>query len=368
MNTTLRYILAGLGIILAGLAIWYFFSIVAYILISAVLALLGRPIVDLLGKIRIGKIHLPKSLRALITLLAMFFMVGLFLRIFIPLIANEVESLSSLDPEQLLTSLEEPTEQLELLIDKYNLRGEEKFSVEDFLTEKAMTIFNLSFFSNLLGSFAGIIGNIFVAVFSICFITFFFLRDEKLFAKGILILVPDKHHEAFRHAMSSTRNLLRRYFLGILGQITGIFILLTTGLTIVGVGFTHSILIALLAAFFNVIPYLGPVIGAVIGILLGVATHLELEFYTELLPLAGWMLVVFVIVQLTDNMLFQPLIFSNSVYAHPLEIFLLLLIAGSLAGIAGMILAIPCYTVLRVFAKEFFNKFEVVKKLTKNIN
>ncbi|HNV51901.1 MAG TPA: AI-2E family transporter, partial [Tenuifilaceae bacterium] len=57
----------------------------------------------------------------------------------------------------------------------------------------------------------------------------------------------------------------------------------------------------------------------------------------------------------------------NSVKAHPLEIFIVLLIAGSVAGILGMLLAIPCYTVIRVFAKEFFNNFRVVQKLTEKI-
>lgn len=367
MNSILRYILIGLGILLAVVTIWYFINIVAYILIAAVLALIGRPIVENLGKLHIGKFHIPKALRALMTLLLIWLIISVFFRIFIPLIASEVNNLSTLNPQQLLNSLKEPTLRLEALIDKYSIGSEEPFSIENFLTDKAISIFNLSFFSNILSSFAGILGNVFIAIFSISFITFFFLRDEKLFAEGILTLVPDKHEEAFRHAMASTRSLLMRYFIGILGQITGIFTLLTVGLTIVGVGFTHSILIALIAALFNVIPYVGPIIGGAIGILLGVATHIELDFYTQLLPMVGWMLLVFVLVQLTDNLLFQPLIFSNSVNAHPLEIFILLLVAGSLAGIAGMILAIPSYTVIRVFAKEFFNNFKVVKKLTKNI-
>jgi predicted PurR-regulated permease PerM len=86
-----------------------------------------------------------------------------------------------------------------------------------------------------------------------------------------------------------------------------------------------------------------------------------------MMPLLIFMTVVFVSVQLIDNFVFQPLIFSNSVHAHPLEIFIVLLIAGSVGGILGMLLAIPSYTVLRVFAKEFFNKFRVVQKLTKKI-
>ena len=291
----------------------------------------------------------------------------LFFRIFIPLIADEVNNLSTLNPQEILDSLKDPITTLENIVDKYQVSQEEHFKVDKFLTEKAISIFNFTFFSSILGSFAAILGNFFIAVFSITFITFFFLRDERLFAEGILMLVPDKHVEAFKHAMNSTRHLLMRYFLGILGQITGIFTLVTIGMTIVGIGFRHSLLIGLIAALFNVIPYVGPLLGSTVGVLLGIATHIEMDFYSQILPFAGWMILVFVLVQLTDNFLFQPLIFSNSVNAHPLEIFILLLIAGSLAGIAGMILAIPSYTVIRVFAKEFFSKFKVVKKLTKNI-
>ncbi|MBN1599525.1 MAG: AI-2E family transporter [Bacteroidales bacterium] len=368
MNSSLRYILIGLGIILAILCIWYFINIVAYILVSVVLALVGKPIVDLLGKIHIGKIKLPKPLRAFLTLMLIWLLCFAFFRIFIPLIANEIDSLSSINPEKLLASLEEPIEKLESVIDKYQIAGEGKFVLEDFIANKATSFLNVSFLKNFLSSIAGIMGNIFIAFFAISFMTFFFLRDERLFAEGILAMVPDKHVEAFKHAMNSTRYLLRRYFVGILGQITGIFTLVTTGLTIVGVGFNHSILIGLIAGLLNVIPYIGPLIGSALGVLIGIATHLDLEFYAELLPLIGFMILIFIIVQTIDNVLFQPLIFSSSVNAHPLEIFIVILVAGSLAGITGMILAIPTYTVVRVFAKEFFNNFKVVKKLTKNIH
>ncbi len=81
----------------------------------------------------------------------------------------------------------------------------------------------------------------------------------------------------------------------------------------------------------------------------------------------GYMMLVFCITQLIDNLVFQPFIFGKSVYAHPIEILIVIMMAGSLAGITGMILAIPAYTVLRVFAKEFFNNFRVVQKLTEKI-
>lgn len=368
MNKTVRYIIIGLSIALGLFSIWYFINIVSYILVSAVLGLIGKPIVEILGKLKILKKTLPVSIRAGVTIVIFWSVFILFFRLFIPLIASELNELSVIDAQQVLQSLEKPLLKVESLLNKYQIGNKERFSVEMFVTEKLIGIFNVSFLSKMFSSFASLLGNLFIALFSITFITFFFLRDSNLFSDGILILVPDKHEEAFKRAMVSVRQLLRRYFLGILGQITAVFILITLGMTIVGVGFSHAIVIALIASLFNIIPYLGPILGGAIGVLLGIATHLHLDYSTELLPLITFMVLVLVIVQLTDNFVFQPLIYSNSVNAHPLEIFLVILIAGSTpAGIAGMILAIPMYTVIRVFAKEFFNQFKVVKKLTRKI-
>jgi predicted PurR-regulated permease PerM len=367
MNSTFRYILAGLGIILAAFVIWYFIHIVAYILISAVLALIGRPIVELLGNIHIRKIRIPISLRALLAIVFIWGVVFLLFRIFIPLIADEINNLSELDPQQLLISLNEPITKIETIIDRYHIAGENHFSIQEFLTGKALAFFNVTFLSNVISTLVELLGNIFVAFFSITFITFFFLRDQDLFTEGILTLVPDKHVDAFKRAMNSTRRLLVRYFVGVGGQLTEIFVLVVVGLTIIGVGFRHSLLIALVAGFFQIIPYLGPLLGSTIGILMAIATHLDLDYETQLLPMVFWMIIIYLLAHLIDNLIYQPFVFSNRVNAHPLEIFIVLLAAGSLAGIAGMILAIPVYTVIRVFAKEFFNKFKVVKKLTRNI-
>ena len=71
--------------------------------------------------------------------------------------------------------------------------------------------------------------------------------------------------------------------------------------------------------------------------------------------------------RVVDNFVLQPVLYSNRAKAHPLEIFLVILIAGSLAGVLGMLLAIPAYNVIRVFAKEFFTNFRVVQKLTEKI-
>ena len=362
-----RTLLIIAGIALLGFMVWRFFNIVAYILIASVLSLIARPLVRLLGRIRIWKWHIPISIRALLTLIVIWTLFFGFFRLFIPLIANEAQELSNVDTSVIIRKLEEPIQRVEQWYSELTPGDEQQESLRQLLQRRLRDILNINLITDLLGTIASILGNLAWAIFAISFITFFLLREERLLLSYVITLLPEDKEVPFRRAISSIKHLLRRYFIGILLQMTGIMTLVTLGMTIVGVGFRHGLVIGLLAAVLNIIPYIGPWMGAALGILLGAASHLEMDFSTELLPLMGYMFIVFVITQLTDNTVFQPVIFGTSVYAHPIEIFIVIMMAGSLAGIVGMILAIPTYTVIRVFAKEFFNNFRVVQKLTEKI-
>jgi predicted PurR-regulated permease PerM len=142
--------------------------------------------------------------------------------------------------------------------------------------------------------------------------------------------------------------------------------LITIGLLIFGV--KNALLIGFFGGIMNIIPYLGPVIGSAIGITLGITSTLATGSFNELLPVVIKLAGVFIVVNFIDNNILVPLIYSKSVKSHPLEIFLVIIIGGGLAGLVGMLLAVPVYTLLRVIAKEFFQQFRVVKKLTDSID
>jgi len=122
--------------------------------------------------------------------------------------------------------------------------------------------------------------------------------------------------------------------------------------------------VGVFAGLINVIPYIGPWVGALFGLVVVIANNLGSNFMGVTLPLMIGVVIVVTVVQLIDNMVFQTVIYSNSIRVHPLEIFFVTLIAGSLAGIPGMILGIPAYTVLRVIAGEFLSEFKVIQSLT----
>ncbi|MFW6225241.1 MAG: AI-2E family transporter [Bacteroidota bacterium] len=345
----------------------YFGHIVFYILISYILSLVGHPLVAGLGKFHIKNYYLPRALRAAITLIIVWGGIFLFFRVFIPLIAYQANEIAELDVSTVAEALKDPLHRVELFIKKMNLVEDASFSLEHYISNKVIALLNTSFFTDFFSSLINFFGNLFLAFLSISFITFFFLKDDELFAESLLLLVPDQYNDQVKSILFRTKRLLSRYFIGICGQVTSIIILITLGLNIVGIGFNQSLVIALFVGIMNVIPYIGPLIGAFLGLLVGAVTHMHVDFTSELLPMLFYMAIVFGSVQVIDNILFQPLIYSSSVMAHPLEIFLVILVAASIGGVVGMILAVPVYTIARVIAKEFFSNFKVVQKLTMKI-
>ena len=367
MKTTFRNFLIFFGVLLLLAIAWFFRSIVVYILVSGVLSIMGRPLVDLFCRIRIRKWSFPRALGALFTLLIIWGFIIMFFVIFVPLVTRQLNYFSTIDSEKIVQLIQDPLNKLESLFKTFN-KEIGPASLQDYFAKKVSSVLSIDMIQNFLGSLVGILGNVLVAIFSITFITFFFLKDQHLFFESILIWVPDKYTENVSRALYSIKNLLTRYFIGILIQSTCIMILIDIGMTIAGIDFQQALVMGLILGILNVIPYVGPWLGLFIAITMGVASHIQMDFKTVVVPLIYYMIIVEAITHLIDNILIQPVIFSNSVKAHPLEIFIVILAAGYAAGIPGMILGIPTYTVIRVFAREFFYNFKAVQKITSGLD
>ena len=368
MSPTLRNILIVIGSILLLLLFWYFRSILVYILIAGVLSVMGRPLVDLFTRIRISRWTLPRSLSALLTITIMWALIILFFKTFIPLISTQISYFSSIESEKLVAIIDGPISKVENLFRSLNRNLGDDFSLKEYVMDQVSNVLSINVIQNYIGSAVGLIGNIIVAAFSVTFISFFFLKDHKLFFETILIWVPDRYVENVDRALHSIKSLLTRYFIGILIQSTCIMILITIGMSIVGIDFQQAVVMGLILGILNVIPYVGPWLGLFVAIIMGVASHINMDFDTVVIPLIINMIIVEAITHTIDNVVFQPVIFSNSVKAHPLEIFIVVLASGFAAGVPGMILGIPAYTVLRVFAREFFYNFKVVQKVTSSLS
>ena len=231
---------------------------------------------------------------------------------------------------------------------------------------------NPSVIPQLFTSVVGTLGNFLIGLLSVLFISFFFLKEQGLFNTMLAGIVPDKQEKKVMQAVSESSTMLIRYFIGVLAQVTIITIFVTIALSILGV--KNALLIGFFAALMNIIPYVGPIIGAIFAAMITISSNLGMPFYPvegidqpTLMYLLIKVFVVFGIMQMLDNFILQPNIFSKSVKAHPLEIFLIVLIGANIGGIIGMVLAIPAYTVVRVIAKVFLSEFKVVQSLTKGL-
>jgi predicted PurR-regulated permease PerM len=186
-----------------------------------------------------------------------------------------------------------------------------------------------------------------------------------MFKELLLSVFPQQSQQRIVRVFGKVRRLLSRYFIGILIQITVVMLLEFAGLMAFNV--PNALLIAFIGGLLNVIPYLGPLIGCATGCVLTILSILATGMYDEV----GWTVVkvisVFLAANIIDNVVNQPLIFSKSVKAHPVEIFVVTICAGYLAGIGGMIIAVPAYTVLRIIMKEYLSEFAFINNLTKNM-
>ena len=360
MNSTLKNSIILIASIIGLALVFYLKTIVVYLIVSLVIALIGRPIMKLLSKIQVKKKDLPEGVKSFLTLIILLTIFSSFFALFTPLVMEEARIISSIDFEAVSIELADPINDLETwLKDKHLL--EQQSSIDNEIGQ----LFSLTDVKSIFNSAIGILGNSLIALFSILFITFFFLKEKKLYNNLLLALTPESKSKQINNVIKNTKQLLSRYFIGIILQISIITIVVSTGLSILGI--KNAVLIGFLAGIINVIPYIGPIIGAIIGVVIGISTNLDLDFYTQIIPLSLKICLVFAIMQMLDNFVLQPLIFSNSVKAHPLEIFIIVISAGTLWGVLGMIIAIPFYTLFRVIAKEFLSEFKLVQQLTKNI-
>ena len=345
-------IIIGVGLLL--LFLYKIQSVLVYIAIASVLALVGRPVKLVLKQ----KFKFPNAL-AVVATMAFFLVIftGL-VSLFIPLLVKQGENLSLLNLEQLEKTVQDLLNQSNDFFLSNGINIIEEIKHYDLIE-------SINVIPNFLNTIVGTIGTLSIGLFSVAFITFFLMRDTQIMENSIYVLADKKSETKLRKSLETIKHLLSRYFIGLVFQITILFILYSVILMIFGI--ENSIVIAFLCALLNLIPYVGPIIGCFLMLFLTMSSNLGLDFQTEILPKSTYVLIGYIFAQLLDNFISQPIIFSKSVKSHPLEIFLIIIIGGILFGVTGMILAVPTYTALKVILKAFLAKNKIVKSLTKEL-
>ena len=353
-NGILKALGITLGVVLLGYFLYTIKSVLIYIIIAGILSLIARPSIFFLRK----KLKVPNTIAVVLTMFLMLGFLTCLILMFIPLIAEQGRSLSLLEVDNLQKNIQEIFNQTTTYFTSQGIDVLSELKNVDFIAQ-------FKEIPNLLNSVLGAVGSLSVGLFSVLFISFFFMKDSQLLKNSVMAIIPNKTEGRFSKSLEIINDLLSRYFIGLLFQITILFILYTLILLVFDID--NAIVIAFLCALLNLIPYVGPMIGAVIMFVLSMTSNIGLDFQSEILSTSLWIMFWYLMAQLIDNFISQPLIFSKTTKSHPLEIFLIIIVGGLLYGVVGMITAVPLYTALKVILKEFLSDNKIVKSITKDL-
>lgn len=353
----LRALLILGGVVLLVWFLWEIQSVLFYIGIAAVFSLIGRPIVLFFR----DQLKFPNTLAVIITLILLFCVIIGAILMIIPVIAEQGANISRINIEEVKLNLETLNDQISDYFGIRRVNVLERIQNLEFVKENL----TMDLVPQFVNGFFGTLGSIMIGMFSILFISFFLLKDSRLLLEGVLVFSKKGNEGQFLRAFTKIKQLLSRYFIGLILQVVILFVLYSVVLLSLGVH--NALIIAFFCAVLNLIPYLGPAIGYILMSAFVISDNLGADFTDIILPQLIVVAIGYGIIQLIDNFLNQPLIFGKSVRSHPLEIFIIILIAGLVFGIVGLILAIPTYTALKVISKEFLSEYKIVKKLTQNL-
>jgi predicted PurR-regulated permease PerM len=347
-----RKIIFRICVLLTGIGFLYFLPDIAVSLFLAfILALTGKPLAKWISRIKIYKWRVPYSVGAVISTLFFLTVVLLLIGMFVPLLIQELRNMENIDYETLTLYLEDKIAQIQtFLYDKEIMNS--NTTVVSVITDEIRNIVNADLISNILGGFINMTSSFVIALFTIFFTGFFFMKDDIRLDNLVRPFVSETYTGRLSIVSEKINHLLSRYCIGLTVRILIMILLIYIGFLICGI--PGAGLHAFIGGILNIIPYLGPLIGAFISIFLGFINCVSTEAYTQIIPFIIEIAAIYVVVNVIDYLVLQPYIFSQSVNIHAVEVFLVTIIGGKVAGIPGMILAIPVYTILRTMVIEIY--------------
>lgn len=332
----------------------YFFpAIILYVFLAFILALMGKPIADFLSGIKIWKWKIPYGFSAFISILLFLILLTGMGMLFVPMLFKEFANLENINYDALATYLTDVLDKMQTFLHDNNIM-EQEATIVGIVTAEIKDLINIELFSNLLGGVVNTTGNLIMALFTIFFVAFFFIKDNIRFDQLLSIFVSKDYGERISFISDKINKLLSRYCLGSVIRIMIMIVLLYVGLLLFGV--KSALFLGFIGGILNIIPYLGPIIGLLLSLLFGFIDCVSMEAYDLILTVFVKISVVYLIANVIDNILLQPLIFSQSVKIHPVEVFLVTILGGEIAGMSGMILAIPVYTIIRIIVIELYHQ------------
>lgn len=335
---------AALGVV--GLILYNYSTLVAYLVLAMILSYILDPLVN-----RLQRMGLNRTLGITLTLSAVILFVVYISTNVIPIFVAEMielaNSLSIENIQRIASNIEARlTSQYEFIPDNF---------LEDKVSAVIIELFDFGRLSTVLSDVVGVFTNIFSAVLVVPFAAFFFLKDGTKIRRDVLTLVPNKYFETSLTLIDKIEKRLGLYFRSVLLQ--SILVAFTSWSTLSIAGLENSLSVGISVGIANTIPYFGPIIGYLLSIIISI---IETGDFSLVLVC---MLAIFV-VQMLDNLIFQPFLFSRSADMHPVAILFIILVGAETAGILGMLIAIPIATVIKITINQVswsFNNYQVFR-------
>lgn len=323
VSTKISFVFQPIGIFITTL----FFPI----LIAGFLFFLFNPIVNFLAK---GKV--PKGLAILLIYVVFIGLIGLLIGTVGPSLSRQFADLIQNTPAYIKEAKNFFEGMSQTVWFKWTMQQDyvsfDKVinTLQTYLTSLPARI------TNSLSSVFSVVTNITLVIVTVPFILFYMLKDGHKFSGAILKFVPTQYRKSGAIVLKDTVDTLATYIQGQL--LVCLFVGLGTFIGYLIIGLPYAILFALLCAVTNIIPYVGPFLGGAPAFIVAF-----LNSPTQALLVV----IVILIVQQLDGNVISPLVIGKKLNTHPLTIIILLLVAGNLAGILGMILAVPTYSVAK---------------------
>ena len=333
-NITLeRVVKSVLGLAAFAVLAWllyYYGTLLGYAIIAMIFSYMLDPLVN-----RMQAAGLNRTFSITLTLSALILILVWISTNIIPIIANQMVELAS---QLNVQNIEAVTRQIENRLTR-NFTFLPEGVLSDNLTQVLQNLFDVGELPSALSNIIGIFTNIFSAALIIPFATFFFLKDGTKIRRDILQIVPNKYFETTLSLIDKIETRLGIYFRSVMLQSFIVAFTSWLGLSIVGLNNALSVGIAVGVA--NTIPYFGPIIGYVLSIIVSIV---ETGNFSLVLPC----IIAILCVQILDNIVLQPFIFSRSADIHPVAILFIIMIGAETAGILGMLVAIPIATIIKI--------------------
>ena len=325
MPVTVRRSIELIGLFVLGMIIAVGSGVLTPLIIAFFLSILLLPVVRFFRRLKVSE-----GISIGLALLVFLISIGLIIWFFSAQISRLIADFPSIQKNVLI--------HLNSLSDWINAKT-------DFSTEKQLKIVNeqsnklLNYAGGILGGAAASLTSLFIFVGLMPIYIFLILFYKNLLLRFVFMWFGKESHPNLEDTMKETQVIIKSYLTGLLLQITYITVLLGGILLIFGI--KHALLIGVIFAILNLIPYVGALIGNLIGVLLTLSSSQELTpIITVLATIA--------VVQFLDNNILMPRILGSKVRINALASIVGVIVGGALAGISGMFLSLPIIAVLKV--------------------